>query len=252
VTVINEYQAPAQCLANRIILITGAGDGIGAAVAKSCARHGATVILVGRTVAKLEQVYDDIVNTGGPQPAIIPLELTGASPEDYTNIAELIDKEFGRLDGLLHNAAQLGARMPFEQYDHTLWNKVMQVNLNAPFLLTQACLPLLKKSADASIIFTTADVGRHGRAYWGAYAIANAAIENMMQILADELETNTAIRVNSIDPGAVRTAMRRAAFPGEDFEALKTPAEIVNSYLYLFGADSKGKTGQQFSLSSPS
>jgi len=248
VTAINAYQAPAQCLNDRIILITGAGDGIGAAVAKSCAEHGATVILVGKTVAKLERVYDDIMNAGGPQPAIIPVDLAGASPADYSNIADLIDKEFGRLDGLLHNAAQLGARMPFEQYDHKLWNKVMQVNLNAPFLLTQACLPLLRKSADASVIFTSADVGRHGRAYWGAYAIANAAIENMMQILADELETNTAIRVNSIDPGPVRTAMRRAAFPGEDFETLNTPADIVNGYLYLFGADSKGQNGQQFSL----
>ena len=247
-TAINAYQAPAQCLNDRIILITGAGDGIGAAVAKSCAEHGATVILVGKTVAKLERVYDDIMNTGGPQPAIIPIDLAGASPADYSNIADLIDKEFGRLDGLLHNAAQLGARMPFEQYDHKLWNKVMQVNLNAPFLLTQACLPLLKKSADASVIFTSADVGRHGRAYWGAYAIANAAIENMMQILADELETNTAIRVNSVDPGPVRTAMRRAAFPGEDFETLNTPADIVHGYLYLFGADSKGQNGQQFSL----
>lgn len=245
---IQNYQAQPGLLKDRIILITGAADGIGAAVARSCAAHGATVILLDKVVPKLEKVYDEIEQAGHPQPAIIPLDLAGATPADYDNVIAMIEQEFGRLDGLLHNAAFLGNRSPIEQYKLEEWNESMQVNLTAPFLLTRACLPLLKKSADASLIFTSAEVGRHGRAYWGAYAIANAGIENMMQILADETESNTSIRVNSVDPGPVRTAMHQRVFPGIDPETLCKPETIVNAYLYLLGADSKGVSGQQFSL----
>lgn len=245
---IHNYQAPANLLKDRIILITGAGDGIGAAVAKASAAHGATVILLGKTIPKLEKVYDEIEQAGHPQAAIIPADLAGASPTDYDNIIATIEKEFGQLDGLLHNAAYLGNRTPFEQHNLEEWNKTLQVNLTAPFLLTQACLPLLKKSDDASIIFTSSDAGRHGRAYWGAYAISNAATDNMMQILADETESNTNIRVNSIDPGEVRTRMWMRMFPGIDPKTWVTPEEIVGGYLYLLGGDSKGVTGEQFSL----
>jgi len=248
VSTIENYQAPTDILKDRIILITGAGDGIGAAVAKACAAHGATVILLGKTIPKLEKVYDEIEQAGHPQAAIIPVNLAGATPADYDNIIATIEKEFGRLDGLLHNAAFLGNRTPIEQYSLQEFNESMQVNLTAPFLLTQACLPLLKKSDDASIIFTSSDVGRHGKAYWGAYAISNAATENLMQILADETESNTNIRVNSVDPGAVRTAMRMRVFPGVDPESLVKPEEIVGGYLYLLGEDSTGVTGEQFSL----
>ncbi|MDH5178792.1 MAG: YciK family oxidoreductase [Gammaproteobacteria bacterium] len=245
---IHTYQPTTDCLQDRIILITGAGAGIGAAVAKSCASHGATVILLGKTTRKLETVYDEIVASGAPEPIIMPMDLAVAKPEDYTNMAEAVEKEFGHLDGLLHNAAHLGNRMMFEQYDLELWNKVMQVNLNAPMLLTRACLPLLKKSADASIIFTSSESGRKGRAYWGAYAISNAATDNMMQVLADELETNTGIRVNSLDPGPVRSALRLIAYPGENQNQIKKPEEIVNGYLYLLGPAGKGVTGQLLSL----
>lgn len=245
---ISDYQPGADCLKDRIILITGAGDGIGAAVAKASAKHGATVILLGKTIAKLEKIYDEITQAGGPEPVIMPMDLAGAKLDDYQTMTDAIDKEFGHLDGLLHNAALLGSRMQFEQYDLELWQKVMQVNLNAPMLLSRTCLPLLKKSADASIIFTSSEVGRKGRAYWGAYAISNAATENMMQVLADELESNTSVRVNSLDPGAVRTAMRLVAFPGEEQESLKKPDEIVNGYMYLLGSDSQGVTGKQLGL----
>lgn len=241
-----DYQASPELLAGRIILITGAGDGIGAAAAKACAAHGATVILLGRTTRKLEAVYDAIEEAGHPQAAIYPMNLEGAAPKDYEDLATTIETEFGHLDGLLHNASLLGTLTPLGQYDIEQWSKVMQVNLNAPFLITHACLELLKKSEDASVLFTSSSVGRQGRAYWGAYAISKAANENMMQILADELESNTSVRANSINPGATRTSMRAHAYPGEDPNTLPRPDEILATYLYLLGPDSKGVQGQQF------
>lgn len=241
-----DYQARPDLLKDRVILVTGAGDGIGAAAAKSFAAHGATVILLGRTPRKLEEVYDAIEAAGHPQPAIYPLNLEGASAEDYIAMAENIEKEFGRLDGLLHNASMLGGLTPLSQYDLKKWGKVMQINLHAPYLMTRACLELLKKSDDASVVFTSSSVGRKGRAYWGAYGISKAATENMMEIWADELEANTNIRVNSLNPGATRTRMRAKAYPGEDPNTLPKAEEIMAAYLYLLGPDSKGVTGQQF------
>lgn len=242
-----DYQAPAELLSGRTILVTGAGDGIGRAAALSFASHGATVILLGRTVRKLEMVYDEIEQAGGPQPAIYPMNLEGATAADYQELAATIETQLGRLDGILHNAAFLGSLTPLEQYDLELWSRVMQINLHAPYLLTRACLPLLKQSDDASVLFTSSDVGRQGEAYWGAYAVSNAAIENLSQIFADELEVNTHIRFNTIDPGAVRTTMRTRAYPGEDPNTLPQAAEIMGSYLYLMGPDSKELNGQAFS-----
>ncbi len=240
------YTPRPDLLAQRVIVVTGAGDGIGATAARTFARYGATVVLLGRTIRKLESIYDAIEESGSPQPAIYPMNLEGASPKDYQDLAETIEREFGRLDGVLHNAAILGTLTPLELYDLELWTKVMQVNLNAPYLLTRACLPLLKKADDASVLFTSSAVGHKGRAYWGAYGISKAAAENMMQILADELEQNTSIRVNSIDPGAVRTRMRARAYPGEDPLTNPLPEEIMGPYLYLMGPDSKGETGRSY------
>lgn len=240
-----DYQAAPDLLKDRVILVTGAGDGIGAAAARNFAAHGATVVLLGRTVRKLEQVYDTIEAAEGPQPGIYPMNLEGARFKDYADMAQTLEREFGRLDGLLHNAALAGTRTPAHLYDLEMWIKVMQVNLNASFLMTRACLPILKRSPDASVIFTTAEVGRHGRAYWGAYGISNAAVENMMQIFADEHENEPNIRFNSIDPGAVRTAMRLRLYPGEDMNIHPAPDAIMDTYLYLMGSDSHGHTGQQ-------
>lgn len=242
-----DYQAPADLLSGRTILVTGAGDGIGRAAALSFASHGATVILLGRTVRKLEMVYDEIEQAGGPQPAIYPMDLQGATIADYLELAATIETQLGRLDGILHNAAFLGSLTPLEQYDLELWSRVMQINLHAPYLLTRACLPLLKQSDDASVVFTSSDVGRQGEAYWGAYAVSNAALENLSQIFADELEVNTHIRFNTIDPGAVRTTMRTRAYPGEDPNTLPQPDEIMSSYLYLIGPASKALNGQAIS-----
>ena len=245
-----DYTPSPMLLADRIILITGAGDGIGRAAAKSFAAYGATVILLGRTINKLEKVYDEIEQAGYPQAAIYPMNLEGASPNDYKNLANTLKKEFGQLDGLLHNAALLGTLTPFEHYDVNMWYQVMQVNLNAPFLLTQACLNLMKSAINASIIFTNCQVGLQGRAYWGAYSISKFAIKGMMQVLADELDTNTTIRVNSIDPGVVRTAMRTMAYPGEEPQTLAQPETIMPLYLYLMGPDSCKVNGQTLSLNS--
>jgi NAD(P)-dependent dehydrogenase (short-subunit alcohol dehydrogenase family) len=238
-------------LKDRVILVTGAGDGIGRACAKAFAAHGATLILLGRTTRKLELVYDEIEQAGHPQPAIYPLNLEGATARDYEDLATTLQQEFGRLDGLLHNAAMLGTLTPIAHYDVELWMKSIQVNLNAPFILTRACLGLLMASQDASVLFNSDRVGRQGKAYWGAYGVAKAGIEGLMQILADELETNTRVRVNSIDPGAVRTAMRALAYPGEDPNQLPGPADIVKPFLYLMSAESRGRTGRQFMAQGP-
>lgn len=238
------YQCPEQAFAGRVILVTGAGDGIGRAVSLALARHGATVILLGRTQEKLEAVYDQIKAAGGPEPAMAPVNLDVARPQDYEALADMFDKEFGRLDGILHNASILGDITPLEQYEYSTWDTVMQVNVNAAFYLTRALIPLLRESDDASILFTSSSVGRKGRAFWGAYAVSKFATEGMMQVLADELENVSRIRVNSINPGATRTRMRALAYPAEDASTLKTPEQIVPAYLYLLGPASTGVTGQ--------
>ena len=237
-----QYQPPSHFLKDKIILVTGAGDGIGKSAAKAYARHGATVILLGRTVQKLEQVYDEILENNCPEPAIYPLNLEGATPKDYQDLANTLKENFGRLDGLLHNANFLGANTPIQHYDTELWYKVMQVNLNAPFVMTQALLPLMIDTADSSIIFT---VDARSSAYWGAYGVSKAAITSFMSILADEMDTDKRVKVNAINPEPVKTAMRMKAFPGEDPNTLKNPDDIMSTYLYLMSKDCS-KTGQIF------
>ncbi len=242
-----DYQAPANVLADKIILVTGAGAGIGRAAALSFAEHGATVILLGRTVSKLEAVYDEIENKGWPKPAIIPLNLEGAAEKDYDDVATSIENEFGRLDGILHNAALLGSLTPIEQYEVAVWNQLMQVNVTAPFVLTRALIPLLRLSGDASVIFTSSSVGRKGRAFWGAYSVSKFANEGLMQVLADELDDeNHNVRVNSVNPGATRTNMRASAYPAENPMHNPAPEDIMPVYLYLMSESSKGITGQAF------
>ncbi len=233
-------------LSKRVILVTGASSGIGRAVAYAYAAHGATVILLARTIKKLESLYDEIVNAGYPTPAIYPLNLANATPKDYQDLKFNIDTHFGRLDGLLHNAALLGSLTPLEHYSIEQWYQVLQVNLHSTFLLTQATLPLLKDSADASILFTAANEGFQGKAYWGAYGISKFAIQGLMQTLADELETNTSIRVNSINPVRVRTPLRANAYPAENLSILPLPQDILTHYLYLMGPHSRNITGQTF------
>jgi NAD(P)-dependent dehydrogenase (short-subunit alcohol dehydrogenase family) len=240
----SQYQAREQLLAGRTIVVTGAGDGIGRAAALSFAEHGATVVLLGKTTEKLEAVYDEIEAAGYPQAAIYPMHLGGAVMKDYYDMRDSLEEAFGSIDGLLHNASILGDRKSIAQTNSDEWTEVMQINVNAAFMMTQALLPLLEKSTDASIIFTSSTVGRKSRAYWGAYAVSKFATEGLMQTLADELANTSNIRVNSLNPGATNTNMRRTAFPGEEPSTNPSPEHLMPLYLYLMGEDSKGVTGQ--------
>ncbi len=241
-----DYTARPDLLAGRIILVTGAGRGIGEAAAKAYAAHGATVLLLGKTEENLNRVYDEIEAAGHPQPAVIPFNLETALPHQYDELAAMIEREFGRLDGLLHNAAIVGPRTPVEQLSGENFMRVMQVNVNAMFMLTSTLLPLLKLSADASILFTSSSVGRKGRAYWGAYAVSKFATEGLMQVVADELDGTAPVRANSVNPGATRTDMRAKAYPAENPLNNPLPSEIMPVYLYLMGPDSVGVNGQAF------
>lgn len=241
----DNYQPRSDLMQDRIIAITGAGDGIGLTAARTFAAHGATVILMGRTIQKLEMVYDDIVNAGHPQPAIYPINFEGACAKDYEDLCQALFDEFGRLDGLLLNAADLGERTPLTNYSVDTWQRVMQVNVNAPFMMVKALIPLMEKSSAGRILFTGSSVGYEGRAFWGAYAASKAAQENLMQTLAQELDGIAPIRVNSVNPGATRTRMRAAAYPGENPADVKMPEQLMPLYLYLMSEDCR-ENGARF------
>ena len=238
-------------LAGRVIAITGANRGIGKAVAMACAEAGAQVVLIGRNVGALEQVHAQIVQRCAaspltlPEPLIAPLDLEKAIARDYDTLANALHERFGRLDGLVNNAALLGTLAPIEHADVPTWCRVLHVNLTATFALTQVLLPALRLSADASVLFTSSGVGRIGKAYWGAYAVSKFGIEGLTQVLASELET-TNIRVNAINPGGTRTDMRRQAYPSEDLQKLPEPAAVMGPYLALLGPSGRGITGRSF------
>ncbi len=233
-------------LNGRVIAITGAGEGIGRAVALACAASGAQLILVGRKVAKLEQVHAQITAQGLAEASIAPLDLEKAVARDYDQLADAVLERYGRLDGLLHNAGVLGTLAPIEHYDVPTWCRVMHVNVTAAFALTQVLIPALKKSPDASVLFTTSSVGRAGRAFWGAYAVSKFAVEGLAQVLSEELEGISHIRVNALNPGRARTAMRRAAYPAEDIETVPLPETLTAPYLALLGPASQGVSGRSF------
>ncbi|WP_263145551.1 YciK family oxidoreductase [Pseudomonas sp. RIT-PI-AD] len=241
-----DYSARPDLLKGRVILITGAGRGIGAATAQSYAAHGATVLLLGKTEANLNAVYDAIEAAGHPQPAVIPFNLETAQPHQYDELAAKLESEFGHIDGLLHNASIVGPRTPLEQLSGENFMRVMQINVNATFMLTSTLLPLLKLSSDASVVFTSSSVGRKGRAYWGAYAVSKFATEGLMQVLADEVDGVAPVRANSVNPGATRTSMRAQAYPAENPLDNPPPEAILPVYLYLMGPDSAGVNGQAF------
>ncbi len=240
------YTYPDNILADRIILITGSSDGIGKALALEAAALGAQIILHGRSVPKLEKIYDAIEEIeGAPRPSIAVMDLESANAEQYITLAQSIESEFGRLDGLVQNASILGERYSIEQYDAVIWQKVMHVNVTAAFALTQVFLPLLMNAQDPSVIFTSSGVGRTGKAFWGAYAASKFATEGLSQVLADE-HRHDKLRSNCLNPCATRTNMRLAAYPAEDRDKLRRPDEILAPYIYLLGPDSKGITGESF------
>lgn len=235
------YRPAEDLLAGRTILVTGAGDGIGRCAARTLAAHRANVILLGRKQQKLEAVFDAIQDESDTDPTIVPCDLETATADAYAQLNEQILEHYGRLDGLLHNASMLGPRVPIEFYDAASWRRVMHVNVDAMFLMTQALLPALRRSTDASVVLTSSSVGRAGRAYWGAYAVSKFAIEGFAQVLADELADEGRVRVTTLNPGATRTTMRTTAYPGEDPMTVATPESRMDLYLYLLGPDARGR-----------
>jgi len=238
------YKAPGDLLADRIVLVTGAGSGLGRAAALAFAAHGARVVLLGRTVSKLEAVYDEILAADGQRPSIAHMNLATAQGPEFFQLRDSLQEEFGRLDGLLHNAGILGDRAPLDQYEIARWAEVMHVNLTVPFVLTQVLMPQLRASGDASVVFTSSGVGRRARAFWGAYAVSKFGTEGLMQVFAAENAAAGRVRFNCINPGRARTSMRASAYPAEDPLTVPEPQSLMRPYLYLMGRDSRGVTGQ--------
>jgi NAD(P)-dependent dehydrogenase (short-subunit alcohol dehydrogenase family) len=201
------------------------------------------VILLGKTVKKLEAVYDQIIAQGGAEPAIIPLDLKGATAQNYKDMAATISDQFGKLDGALLNASMLGELTPFTHIHEQIFDDVMKVNCKAQFLLAQALIPVMLDAELSSLIFTSSGVGRKGRAYWGSYSISKFATEGLMQVIADEY-ADSSLRVNAINPGATHTSMRSTAYPAENKEQLAKPSDIMPLYIYLMADESKEINGQ--------
>ena len=233
-------------LADRVVLVTGASSGLGRACACACAQAGATVILLARDIPRLEQTYDLIREQGGPKPAIYPLDLNGANVADYARMVERIDADFDRLDGVLNNAGLVGGLRPMRLCAPDDWNRILRINLLAPWLLTQACLPLLEQADDPAIVFTLD--GQARRAYWGAYGVAKAGLDGLISILSQELDADKAIRVNGIDPGPMETRLRQQNYPGEADGAQTSPEEVAPTFVYFLGPDSTGITGQTLEI----
>lgn len=237
------YQPPHDLLIGRIILVTGATEGIGKIAALNYARLGATVLLLGRNQEKLQVVQQEIGAVAAITPAYFMLDLTQADERSCQQLAEAIATQYPCVDGVLHNAGLLGSITPLLETSGSIWREVLQVNLSATFYLTCALRPLLEASKACSVILTSSSVGRLGRAGWGSYAISKFATEGMMQVLAEEYAANK-IRFNCINPGATRTAMRARAYPKEDQQTLMTPEQIMPLYSWLMGSASNGITGQ--------
>lgn len=233
------YIPPTNFLSGKTILITGASDGIGKQCAKTFAQFGAKLILIGRSLEKLEALFDEIEAEHPDSVYLHPMDFVTASADDYSQLASSFNDEFASLDGIIHSAALLGARAPIEHYPDSDWTAVMQTNITAPYLLTKSLLPALTRSDDARLLFLSSSVGREARAYWGAYGVSKFALEGLMQTLADELKNTSSVKVNSLNPGGTRTNMRRDAYPAEDPNTQPHPEDLMSVFLYLFSEESK-------------
>ena len=234
-------------LKDKVILVTGANRGFGLAITMGLSKAGATVIMLGRDLGSLEHAYDAVVDAGYKEPILYPLDLEGATPENYQELQDNVLEKFDKLDGLIHNAAILGAQMPIEQYDIKLWYSTLQINLSAPFMLTQFLIPALLKSDDARILFLSSSVGREARAYWGAYSVSKFGIEGFAKTLSEELE-KTKISVNTVNPGKLRTEMRRTAYPAEDSSTVPLPEHKSSAIVYLLSSMSPKMNGEQLTI----
>jgi len=237
------YSASAALLKDRVVLVTGAGDGLGRACALAAARSGAVVVLLGRTVRKLEAVYDEIQNQGLASPAIYPLHLGGASWNDYGELAATLEREYGRLDGIVHCAVQFKQFQPLDDISPQDWFESFQVNLNGPYALTRHCLPLLLKSPDASVVFISDTPGREPKAFAGSYGVAKAALENLSATWAQELERYGNLRINTFNPGPMRSGVRLRGYPGAAIDSLPLPDVAAQKILWLLGTESGGVSG---------
>jgi NAD(P)-dependent dehydrogenase (short-subunit alcohol dehydrogenase family) len=241
------WTAQADTLQDRVILIVGATGGLGRACALAAARAGASVVLLGRKVRALEKLYDEIAALKLATPAIYPLDLAGATPNDYAELAQTMQRECGRLDGIVHAAAHFDGLRPAAELPPEEWMRALHVNLTAPFLLTQACLPLLQQAADASVVFVLDDPARMGRAYWGGYGAAKHALAGLASILHQETE-NGVVRVHALLPAPMRTTLRRTAYFGENTLALPLPDATASAAVYLLGADAADARGRVLDL----
>lgn len=238
---LTNFQPPHNYLKGRIILITGASRGIGKAIALECARLGATVLLVAKDLKRLEQTYDEIISSGGAQPAILNIDLEAATADDYQTIANSIQNEYGRLDGLLLNAGRVGGLTPLQNQDLQTWSKLITLHLHSPFLLARACIPLLRKSNDPAILFT---VDEASHAYWGAYGVSKQGQIGLLHILAEELDGDKKIRVNGVHPGIVRTDLRTHNYPGIHPEKFPAAETVTSPFIFFLGADSRDITNR--------
>ncbi len=242
------YEPPADLLAGRVILVTGAGQGLGRAVALACASHGATVALLGRKQEKLEATYDAIAAAGGAEPALVPLDLAAATSADYEALAALVRRDLGRLDGIVHCASHFDPLRPLADETLEQWLEMLRVNLAAPFALTRACLPLLAAAPDSSVVFAGETHGAHPRAYWGGFAVAKSALSTLAAIWADELEHAGKPRVNVLIPGPIASPQRLRSHPAEDRSRLRAPESAAAAFLYLLGPDGRGVSGRTLEL----
>jgi len=231
-------------LKDQVILITGAAGGLGSTAALALAKQGAHIILLDKSIPKLEKIYDAIIAAGAPTPTLYPFDLAGATEVQFEELAVTIDKTYGSLQGILHSAVELSAYTPIEIHETKDWGHTLNVNLNAPFLLSRVLLPVLQKSEHASIVFTSDSMARIPRAYSGAYGVSKIALEGFAKILAEELEAAQKIRVNTLIPGAVNSPLRKKLFPAEDISKLSAMDSLNDIYSYLFGPESLGVTGQ--------
>ena len=245
---LTDYHPPAALLTGHRILITGASSGIGRAAALSFAAHGAELALLSRRAELLESLAEEITAAGGRPPLVCKMDLLSTRGADYCELSDSLQHRFGALDGLLHCAALTGIPTPIAHTDVLSWYQTMQVNVHAAFLLIRELLPLAEAAPGASIVLSSADVAHRGQAYWGAYSVSKFALHGLMQVLAAELENTSKVRVNSIDPGAVDTPLRRTLMPAENPTENPPPEAVMAPYLYLLGRDSKGQTGKAFRI----